>query len=489
MQLLLLLIVTVILLLPDPNLFYHSKKSTCSAQAASLAAAVIAPSRPLHSTPLSSAAGSWKCNQGYFRTVPTTTVGGAAATCRKCTTSAAGCNLGWGLVPCTDMADTSCVPCPVLQLGKIYTQANGNCNSVGCAAGYTGAQCLPCPKGSYCIQGIQAQECGVNCTTLAMGASSPLDCIQSAGDPFAFSISYSFNALAPQLKINNNNNNINTTTTTNNNNNNNCPSLVLWASSYGVLQSCTVTLATPTQGTAVCIIAAPRCIAGEFVQWLILNKNESMDTLALIDCLQDPTLTLTSPVANIQQLPNYFSTSSGDGTYNNNNNNNNNNNASDTSIGMPKDVPSFVIETRRWGQSHGETLTTFLVAGACICGLFMGACAACTLAYTKAAKRAIAKETFEKVSEQHKSWIANKLTKTFLKKSGLQVARILSWSSPHSSAAQHGDVLSLPSSDTNPNHVIPSSPLKHDHHHSSSSSSSPSVIKLNMMTQHQHKSE
>ena len=147
--------------------------------------------RPLHSTAVSA---SWECDTGYYRSAP---LSGtfydaddaalpvllllqqtydasplpALPTCVRCTETPS-CGVGLRIAACTTTMDASCMPCPSPPSGRVY-YSPGRCDLMACAAGYYGASCAPCPKGSFCTGGI-ASPCGTNCTTPYQVRSCPL---------------------------------------------------------------------------------------------------------------------------------------------------------------------------------------------------------------------------------------------------------------------------------------------------------------------------
>lgn len=335
----------------------------------------VAQHRPLHST---YAAGTavWECNPNFFRTTPlpepdaatnlllgeTTTVPAPdIPTCAPCTVALA-CRLGWRAAPCTPTMDALCVPCPALPRGRVHI-VEGDCAPFACEAGYTGSDCVPCPKGSYCT-GKQQRPCGANCTTLAQGAASPLQCLQtSAEDPYGYSFTYT---VTPRGSFPLNASSITATAL--------CPALAAWAEPHGVMQTCTVG-GTQQQASVACILAVPRCVGGDFLKWLLERVDVAADTQAIAACMQAPIAPLARPV--FREVPLIVPPQR------------------QTLPGLPLDAPRLIIERRKWGQSPGQYLTTLLVIGGVLLGLSMALAGACALACTRRARRRLINRAYD----------------------------------------------------------------------------------------------
>ena len=337
---------------------------------------------PLHST-YDPQTGDWVCNSGYFKTAPLSIHN---ATCRPCTVIADACYVGWIWTPCTRTADTCCVPWPSLPMGTIYTVRN-TCDVIGCAAGYyinyasssmISSFCIPCEKGFYCppSQGTTPQQCGINCTTTVQGASSPLDCVQYAGEPFGFSIAYTFSTTATSA----------TAAPFS------CPDLLRWITQHGAIQACSLSPALSAGiATVACTVAASRCVAGDFLQWALQAQDPSQDARALAACLQDDSLTLITAWPSIQQMGQLQPPSSFSNTR--------------QSWLVAPNVSDLVIEPHKWGSEHGQTFSTYVLAAVLISGLGSGAFAAVALAYTRWYRRNLLSEAFHHSSallQRHK---------------------------------------------------------------------------------------
>jgi hypothetical protein len=326
--------------------------------------------------------GSWECAPGHFRTSPSTTLAGEP-TCRPCSPLTDGCALGWQQVPCTPLQDTTCAPCPppnTATTGRVYV-VGGDCLTTACIDGWvvassSSSSCAPCPHGFHCARGM-ARACGGNCTTPALGASHPLQCVDvTAATWLGFSIQFTFaapvfGALPPDGR---------------------CPDLdaavSLWLI-HGAFQGCAVALLSDTLGTLTCTVTTPRCIAGDFLAWLMPTVAAGGTPPHLADCLTTPSSTLVVGAPLIQEAPLRPP-------------------APPRQSLRPIDAPRLQIERRHWGQSRLDGLTTLATVCAVVGGLGVGAASACALACTRAHRRRLTRRVFARL-EHHRLLLLRRL--------------------------------------------------------------------------------
>ncbi len=132
---------------------------------------------PFHAVVSSTNHTSWICKQGFYKTMPANPL---LSTCKKCSSfGSSNCSQDSRPVECTPLRDAACEVCPALPSGWIYTPNVHDCKTKQCDAGYfnkSSIDCLPCPFGSYCQNGI-ATECGKGLITFTQATVSPLQCV------------------------------------------------------------------------------------------------------------------------------------------------------------------------------------------------------------------------------------------------------------------------------------------------------------------------
>jgi hypothetical protein len=244
-----------------------------------------------------------------------------------------------------------------------------------CAPGFApqppspGPACVPCPVGSYCTSGVVEEPCGANCSTDVEGATSVMQCVQTQGtDALALHAQFTFTApvlgTLPSDSV--------------------CAPLnarfMEWTQAFGAFHGCALHLLTETRGTVTCVVAAPRCVAGEYLLWLLalLDRRQAEISAVLQQdaCLATPALVLGAPL--VQEV--YFSPP-----------------APHSRFARPKDAPALVIEPRRWGQMRLQTLATLGVTVAVVGGMLVGTAAACALAMTRFHRRATMRRLFARM--------------------------------------------------------------------------------------------
>ena len=125
----------------------------------------MACSIPFHA--VEEAGCQWQyCEPGYYITATND------PTCRQCSVST-NCAAGYVAQPCTNFSDFTCDVCPRV-VGNVY---GTNCELLSCDIGWWNSPtgCAICPQGSFCNNNIKI-PCGSNCSTLDIGASSPMQC-------------------------------------------------------------------------------------------------------------------------------------------------------------------------------------------------------------------------------------------------------------------------------------------------------------------------
>ena len=290
-------------------------------------------SRPLHSNITSQ--GTWICQQGYYRTPSS-----SSPTCRRCSNlSQSDCQPAQAFVECTALTNAQCVACPPLPPPIAYAPGFFDCLVVRCADQYFNnlsglvmtdnmrrLGCVPCPKGSYCVNGSQT-PCGANLTTMEGAASSPLQClpeVPSAGlqieiDLF-FTVKTSVAAPCPFLY----------------------QVLMSWLQ-YGGMLGCQLGSAnnySSSTGEVQCVVIAPAPYSALYMQWLLatLETQQAWMSSFLGACLQRPDLAITfiSVLPSLSAVPDLQ-----EGNL--------------STMLLP--APALTYEPRRWGQAPEDVVT------------------------------------------------------------------------------------------------------------------------------------
>jgi hypothetical protein len=244
---------------------------------------------PFHSI---ATASGWVCKDGFFRTLP---LDPALATCRRCNnlTEADCAQDTERFIPCSATANARCAPC--LGSPPINMAFTNHCASVRCTPGYyyyNQSNCQPCPKGSVC-DGEAASPCGPLLTTLAPGATSPLQCMPLPDAPQEqqlFLIDLLLSVQTEGLT-------------------GGCATLfqaVLTWLTYGALLDCQLGLANYSTGIAglQCVVLSSRQYAPLYIQWLgprLQSQREWIQSFLQV-CLDRPGLTLAELSATISTV-------------------------------------------------------------------------------------------------------------------------------------------------------------------------------------------
>ena len=281
---------------------------------------------------------AWECDAGFFKTE------GPYGTCRPCSAATTRCEAGWYLRQCSLWSDTSCAPCPTLDLagGQMYAAPN-TCDIIACRDGFyffssggpnnnnnNNNSCRVCEQGFYCVAGQEPKQCAANCTTAGTGVSNVLECQGGAVD-IGFSVSFIVSlpisrAPKPNQTV--------------------CPSLdaqmATWMQ-YGTFFGCGLSFSTPIMGTLACQVSAPPCIAGQYLQWLsqLFVSHQAEISPLVVDCIQSPLLALGVPLIQQQQMLDKKETGS--------------------VASAPKNVPLLVYESQAWGGKRGTVLDVLAV--------------------------------------------------------------------------------------------------------------------------------
>ena len=331
---------------------------------------------------LTSATCAWRCSDGYYSTIPSTQSG--LSTCRPCSKPHT-CGVGKAQSRCTPTSDATCMLCPSLpsitgRAGEEYNTPN-DCLTTVCGNGWwlnpnassTPTKCLPCPAGDFCVEGA-LYTCGQNCSTgTSGGASSMLECRQTAGPELAFSVKFTLSATSFVSE------------------NTQCPPLnagiVAWLQ-HGTFQGCVLEFLTPTLATATCTISAAHCIAGEYLRWLLqqLTMRQSQTTAWLASCLQATNLFVGTPLVQQNPLFRYTSSSSID--------------KAKRAI-PPADPPALIIEPPTWGVSHAEALAVFGLFVLVCSGLTIALLLLCAMWRTSATKLGIVNKLYSVIQARH----------------------------------------------------------------------------------------
>jgi hypothetical protein len=161
--------------------------------------------------------------------------------------------------------------------------------------------CAQCPRGSYCADGLKASPCGGNCTTVAGGGDSALQCV---GIGSSYSITYFFAPSAAAV------------------------SKTLTWPPYVATRSCTL-----YSGKFSCIVTMPSCVADAILNMWMAHLDVAADAKAL-----NITAFRGNPKIEMITLQ-----------------------SSRNSYKEPFVVPPFVVEPRQWGQTRLQYFSTLLV--------------------------------------------------------------------------------------------------------------------------------
>lgn len=318
---------------------------------------------PFHATYINATTSTWRCNAGFFKTVPKDPL---LATCKRCSSNilnATSCPADTAFIPCTPFQDAGCLPCdPLLTDAWIYAADRHDCSTKECNNGFYNdtASCLPCSIGSYCVKG-ERRACGENLTTLSTQESSPLSCIPSNKDA-AWQIQVTFYFLTLTLDSSRENLAF-------------CPlktALISGWLTYGKLVDCTAAtqaddddiFLTSFDGKMNCIVITTKKYADEYLQWLDQEIEERNTQLIEFTqgCIQRNdiaswTLHLSS------NPPDYFSSnisSSLNMLYSNK---------------APMDVPQLASSLHvHWGNSGHDVVIFVTAITIMICGICVSIC-------------------------------------------------------------------------------------------------------------------
>ena len=303
---------------------------------------------PRHAVGASPSALNWTaCADGFFRSASL-----RDPTCRACVVGGT-CALGWRRVACTPDADAHCERCGTPPLGHSFAVA-GDCNRTTCSDGWwalTPGECAPCPVGMVCRQDAPAVACPGNCTTAAPGAWTPLLCVAQDAyvgvrlqwDVFFLSPIPSLNGDAARA----------------------VDAVFLAWVIYGAHERCELIAQSDSAATLACTLAAPACIADLYSAWAVATVPVDDVAAALQQQLQ-PSLVVMGPLAATIGAPLLA-------------------NASASAIHGKHSV--YILERRRWGQAHLETLETLGLCVAILLGMSCGVSMACALACTRLHRR------------------------------------------------------------------------------------------------------
>jgi hypothetical protein len=153
---------------------------------------------------------------------------------------------------------------------------------------------------------------------------------------------------------------------------------------YSAFHGCTPRLLTSTVGTVTCTVVVPRCVAGEHLVYLLalLDAQQEPIAAAIRQCTSSPMLVLGAPL--IQEVP-FLPTADAFASDDDNH---------DAAHARPRDAPRLMIQRRKWGQTHLETLDTLVVVVIALLGLTVGCASACALAFARAHRRSVMRRAF-----------------------------------------------------------------------------------------------
>lgn len=298
---------------------------------------------------LNVSACTWTCASGFFKTA-------ATETCKPCATAAT-CGVGWRKLPCTPLADARCERCAPLA-GALFTESD-SCATTTCQDGWhwENQTCRACPVGAYCSGGV-LQSCGTNCSTPAAGAVSSLQCLSTAASEIAFSVTRALVfSLFDDLRYNASSGRIVCAAVD--------AAMVRWLD-YGSFHGCHAVILSSTMGTATCVVSSARCVAGDFLRWLLaqLDAQHATDAARWAACLgklvmgaplvQQTTIlpTTTTVHAHGPQLP-------------------------------PPNAPPLTYVPWRWGHARSEVLASLLLVAWVHVLLLLVLAVSCALACTR----------------------------------------------------------------------------------------------------------
>jgi hypothetical protein len=302
---------------------------------------------PFHATLLAN--GSWKCNSGFFRTVPTNP---SLATCKRCSFfNQSMCPPDTRFENCTTLQDSSCQNCAILPNAWVYIPEKHDCMSKKCNSGFYAnndtSQCLSCPMGSYCFNNT-LNHCGENLTTLTVEQSSAFECVpKNKNLAWQIQITFFFSLVNSEsvhsdLQFCSKRKDI----------------LSSWIR-YGRLIDCEGVLDEGYDGGVNCILLIAKPYATEYMQWLnaeLINRKEQLIGF-MQKCIGDRVISIWNVrILAMEPLSIYY-TGGGDS------NNNNNNISGDTfSVASPLDVPDIHPSIYNFWGAQGQDIAFFLLA-------------------------------------------------------------------------------------------------------------------------------